>query len=258
MSLISPYHPEIDSIWQAISATGARSIAVASALPREGASQIAVALARRAARFAAAETPGQPGRPAPTRPKALLVDLDLRRPAALRMLGQTAQPDAIVAVEGMDLAVLGNIGPVSAAAWRERARLAEQLAAWRAEWGTVVLDAAPLLGVERRRGQRTTPADRRSPAEGGEIAGITAAAAADVCILVALAGGTSGTRIREAREKLAAAGANLIGTILNDRDNPSLLAELDRETYRFAKYFPDWMAGLRARMHRSPILTVRV
>ena len=258
MNLISPYHPEIDSIWQAVSATGARSIAVVSALPREGSSQIAVALARRAGQFAAAETLAQPGRPAAARPKALLVDLDLLRPAALRMIGQTSQPDEIVQAEGMNLAVLGNIGPGMAAAWRERARLTEQLAAWRSEWGIVVLDTAPLLTTERRRGPRTTQADRRSSPDSGEIAGITAAAAADVCILVTLAGGTSGTCIREAREKLTAAGANLIGAILNDRDNPSLLAELDRETYRFAKYFPDLMAGLRARMHRSPVLTVRV
>ena len=174
------------------------------------------------------------------------------------MLGQASQPDEIVRVEEMNLAVLGTIGPDTANAWRERVRLTEQLAAWRADWGTVVLDTAPLLTTERRRGRRTGAADRRASPDGGEIAGITPAAAADVCILVTLAGGTSGTRIREAREKLAAAGANLIGAILNDRDNPSLLAELDRETYRFAKYFPDWMAGLRARMHRSPILTVRV
>ncbi len=258
MNLISPYHPEIDSIWQAVSATGARSIAVVSALPREGASQIAVALARRAGQSAAPETTAQPGRPLAARPKALLVDLDLLRPESLRMLGQAAQPDEIVRVDGMNLAVLGNVGAETANAWRERARLTEQLAAWRSEWGTVVLDTAPLLTVERRRGLRTTAADRRAPPDSGEIAGLTAAAAADVCILVTLAGGTSGTRIREAREKLAAAGANLIGAILNDRDNPSLLAELDRETYRFAKYFPNWMAGLRARMHRSPILTVRV
>jgi hypothetical protein len=258
VTLISPYHPEIDSIWQAVSATGARSVAVVSALPQEGSSQVAVALARRAGQFAAAESPALPGRPAAARPKALLVDLDLRRPTTLGLLGQAAQPDEIVRVEAMNLAVLGSIGRETADAWRERARLAEQLAAWRSEWGTVVLDTAPLLSTERRRGRRTSEADRRSPADSGEIAGITAAAAADVCILVTLAGGTSGTRIREAREKLAAGGANLIGAILNDRDNPSLLAELDRETYRFAKYFPDWMAGLRARMHRSPILTVRV
>nr|WP_294564942.1 hypothetical protein [uncultured Rhodopila sp.] len=258
MNLISPYHPEIDSIWQAVSATGARSVAVVSALPREGASEIAVALARRAGQCAAAESLARPGRPAAASPKTLLVDLDLQQPAAGRMLGLASQPEEILRVEGMNLAVLGAISPETANAWRERARLTEQLAAWRSDWGIVVLDTAPLLNAERRRGRRTSAADRRSSPYSGEIAGITAAAAADVCILVTLVGGTSGTRVREAREKLAAAGANLVGTILNDRDNPTLLAELDRETYRFAKYFPGWMASLRARMRRSPILTVRV
>lgn len=258
MIRIPPYHPEIDAIWQAVSATRARSIAVVSTQPGEGTTQVAAALARRAGQFASHDAEGRAGRPDAGRSDALLVDLDLVRPSVSAMLEQTPQPDEIICVDDMNLATLGRIGPLAAERWRERARLTEQLASWQSEWSTIVLVAAPLLRVERRRARRGTAADRRKGPSSGEIAGITAAAAAEVCILVTLAGGTSGTRIREAREKLAAAGANLIGSILNDRDNPTLLGELDRETYRFARYFPDWMGRLRARMHRSPILTARV
>jgi len=255
---ISPFNPEIDAIWQAVSATGARSIAVVSAQPDEGASQIATALARRAGQFAAADAAKLPRRPMATNARALLVDLDLVCPSQAIALGLTARDDEIIRLDDMNLAVLGRIGPAFLEAWRERPVLAEQLMTWRSDWSFVVLDTEPLLKFERRRGARSTEADRRANPESNVIAGLAAAAAADACVLVTLAGRTSGSRIRAAREKLTAAGANLIGSILNDRDNPSLLAELDRQTYRFAKYFPNWMAGLRARMHRSPILTVRI
>lgn len=258
MIQISPYNPEIEAIWQAIFATGARSIAVVCAQPGEGTSQIAAALARRAGLFAATDAAGQLGRPASANTAALLVDLDIVRPSLARLLDKTPEPDEIIRMDDMGFALLGNIAQDSAQDWRERPRLVEQLMAWRSEWSTVVIDTAPLLTVERRRARRGTAADRRAGANTAEVAGITAAAAADVCVLVTLAGSTSGNRIREARDKLATAGANLIGSILNDCENPSLLAELDRETYRLGKYFPGWMGKIRARMHRSPILTVRV
>ena len=73
-----------------------------------------------------------------------------------------------------------------------------------------------------------------------------------------LAGRTPSGRVREAREQLAAAGANLIGAVLNDRENPSLLSELDRETWRLGRMLPRQMAALRARLHRMPALTARI
>jgi len=238
---ISPYHPEIDAIWHAVSSTGARSIAVVSAEPGEGTTMIAAALARRAGLSATSDIPTHSGRRPPANSTALLVDLDIGRPSVARILGLRPRADEIVRLDAMGIAVLGDVGPDAMECWRERGQLADQLKDWRSDWSVVVLNGAPLL---------TEDAD--------EIPGTTAAAAADVCVLVTLAGRTPGNRVREARDKLSAAGANLIGSILNDRDNPSLLAELDRETYRFAKAFPRSMAALRARMHRSPILSARV
>ena len=105
----------------------------------------------------------------------------------------------------------------------------------------VVLDTAPLLS-----------------GDADIIPGATAAAAADATILVTLAGRTPSNRVREAREKLTAAGASVIGAVLNDRDNPSLLAELDRESWRLSTIFPRQMANLRARLHRIPTLRARI
>jgi len=46
--------------------------------------------------------------------------------------------------------------------------------------------------------------------------------------------------------------------VMNDRDNPSLLTELERESYRLARWLPNTMAALRARLRRATLLSVRV
>ena len=48
-----------------------------------------------------------------------------------------------------------------------------------------------------------------------------------------------------------------LGTVMNDRDNPSLLTELERETYRLAPVMPRVMAALRGCFRRMPVLTMR-
>lgn len=237
MTEISPYHPELGSIWHKLSETGARNIAVVSAEPGEGTTAIAVALARRAGLSANAEELPEPD----DEVCSLLIDLDIRRPSVNRVLGLRPKPGEIVRLDAIGVAALGDIGPAALESLRERTQLSERLRTWRSKFSVVVLLAAPLLSNDS-----------------DAIPGTVAAAAADACVLVTLAGRTSGNRIREAREKLTSAGANLIGSILNDRDNPSLLAELDRETYRIGRLFPRSMAGLRARLHRSPILNARL
>jgi Mrp family chromosome partitioning ATPase len=237
MIQLSPFHPEIDSIWQAVVKSGASSIAIVAAEPGEGTTLVAGALARRAGLAMTAERADGHRPPA----AALLVDLNLARPAVARGLGLRPLPGEIVRLDALGLAVLGDVGIAGAEGWREPAQLGVRLRAWQAEWGMVVLDTAPLLS-----------------ADADMVPAATVAAAADATVLVTLAGRTAANRVREAREKLAAVGANVIGAVLNDRDNPSLLAELDRETWRLSHLFPRQMAALRARMHRMPALQARI
>ena len=237
MIQISPFHPEIDAIWHAVAGSGARSVAVVAAETGEGTTLIAGALARRAGLSMMADKP-EGGRAAAS---SLLVDLNLGRPGVARILGLRPLPGEIVRLDALGLAVLGDIGLAGADGWRERSQLRARLEAWKSEWGMVVLDTAPLLS-----------------GDADIVPGSTAAAAADATILVTLAGRTPANRVREAREKLAAAGANVIGAVLNDRDNPSLLTELDRETWRLSSMFPRQMANLRARLHRLPALKARI
>jgi Mrp family chromosome partitioning ATPase len=241
MIQISPFHPEIDAIWHAVAQSGARSVAIVAAEQGEGSTLIASALARRAGLAMTADKPHAERTPSNRTAAALLVDLNLARPGIAHSLGLRPQPGEIIHLDAIGLAVLPDIGLPGAEGWREANQLRARLDAWKSEWGLVVLDTAPLLS-----------------ADSDIIPGTVAADAACATILVTLAGRTPANRVREAREKLAAVGARVIGAVLNDRENPSLLAELDRETGRLARFLPRQMANLRARLHRIPALKARI
>lgn len=212
-----PQDAEIEQLWLAIGGSGARSIAVVSARAGEGTTSLAEALARRAA------LGGQ---------RALLVDLSgAARP--------DAAPDTVLAGEHDGIGVLAAPSPAAASAWRDPARLAAQVAAWLADWDRVVFDTAALL----------------SPGEG--VPAQSVAAAAEATLLVVLAGRTPASDVREATQQLERARARLIGSVLNDRDNPSLLAEMEREAGRLERVAPGLVRRIRGGLRRSSLLGQR-
>ncbi len=268
MIRLSPYDPEIEAVWRALVAANARSVAIVAADPGEGTTLLAGAIARRAglsspardlalreaSRVFTVDRRAGPARGTPAMPAdgaargpdgrvlpGLLVDLNLTRPAVSRLLGLRPRPGEIIRLEALGLAVLGDPGVDGADGWREPAMISARLVGWRQQWSMVVFDTAPLRSREE-----------------GALSAVTVAQAADATILVTLAGRTPASHIREARDALTTAGARLIGTVLNDRDNPSLLSEMERETDRFSPLFPRLMAGLRRRMRSSALLGVRV
>ncbi len=225
MTMLSPYHPEVEALWQAVAQTDARSVAVVSSHGGEGTTLIASALARRA---------GLAGKP------ALLVDLNLARPGVAGLFGVRPSPDEIIDLPALGVAVLASVSQASSERWREPGKLAGQIAEWSAQYGLIVMDTAPVLSTDYE-----------------NLPATAAAAAAEATVLAVLSGRTPLSAIRVAREKLDAAGARLIGSVMNDRDNPSLLTELERETYRLAPFLPRAMAALRNRLHRATMLAVR-
>ncbi len=222
MTPIDPRDPELEAVWRAIGAAGLRSIAVTAAVPGEGVSSLAGALAQRAALGGG---------------RALYVNL--------RAAPDGSQPglaeDAILPGDPPGLGLLLRPSAATVSNWRDAARLGAQLAGWGRDWDHVVLDTAPVL----------SPDPRAVPA-------LSAAAAAEATVLLVLAGRTAAARVREARERLDQAGARLLGSVLNDRDNPSLLAEMEREAGRLSRFAPGLGRALRAWLQRSALLAVRV
>ena len=233
MSVLRHHDPEIETLWRSLTKSEAGSIAVVSAEPGEGTTTLAAALARRAALS---------GR------RTLLVDLNLHRPGVMAMLKLPPAPGASKTMAGGlhfrehdGFGVLAEIGLAETDRWREPARLQEQLLLWQQDWDFIVLDTAAIL----YRGHDTIPA-------------LAVAQAADATLMVAMAGRTTATRVREAREKLQACGARLIGAVLNDRDNPPLNVELEREMARLSRFLPGLANKIGGRLRRSRLVRVRI
>jgi len=83
----------------------------------------------------------------------------------------------------------------------------------------------------------------------------------EVCegaILIIESGITPANLIEEGVEKLKARKVNLIGSVLNDKSNPSLLSEVIRETNRLNRFFPKTMEKIRNGLASLIILNVSV
>lgn len=238
-AVLKTQSPCVEAAWRALTAARARSVAIVSAEGGEGVSLLASAIARRAV--------ASSGRP------ALIVDLSDVAPPPLLTDEHREERDTPIIGDGpitvddgivRDLATrVGFLGRPdrSEATWREPTLLSARIDEWSAEWSFIVFDTAPLL---------TREADAVPPT--------SVAAACDACLMVALAGVTPANRILEAREGLDRAGAKLIGALLNDRENPALLAELERQTFRLQRFLPRRMAGMREWMRRSAVLGVTI
>lgn len=226
MTNATRYDPEVELLWHKVDAARAHSVAVVAGRAGEGATTIAVTLARRAVAAGLS---------------VLLVDFSHGLSNVARELGIQAAEEEIVQVPGTRLGVLGSVSARQEAAWHEPAQLIAQVEQWRERWDLVVFDAAPVLA--------------REP---GALTGAGIARAAEATVLVTLAGRTPAPVIRDAWNRLEGAGANLLGVVMNDRDNPSLLVELERETGRLARWLPRLVAALQARLRRATLLSVRV
>jgi hypothetical protein len=66
--------------------------------------------------------------------------------------------------------------------------------------------------------------------------------------MVVLAGWTKVEAVLKAQERLDRAGANLLGIVMNDRDNPTLEHEIEREIGRIAGFLPGIVRRLRSRL----------
>lgn len=203
MTTLSPFHPEIDKIWRALVAAGARSVAVVSGGAGEGTTLIAAALARRAA--------------IETGKSALLADLNCARPAVARLLGVRPQPGVTVALTSLGLSVLTAPTADEVALWRDPSVLAHRAEQWALTHGLVVFDTAPVLS----RGD-------------DPLRGATAAAAADATVLVVQSGPSSLQIMQDTRSRLIVAGARLLATVSSERDKVALLTRLENRPSRIA------------------------
>jgi protein-tyrosine kinase len=105
------------------------------------------------------------------------------------------------------------------------------------DWETVIIDCAPAL-------------EDRDYVAPGKLT----ARSADAVILVCLGGKTTKQSIEAA--KAALGPANVVGVVVNGRDQPTVGAEVAREARRISRYFPRLSRWLARRALRSKALDV--
>ncbi|GLS91295.1 chromosome partitioning ATPase [Psychromonas marina] len=239
-----PYqNMEIEQIYTQLLATPKTSLAVCSAEQGEGVTSLAFALAQRCL-LAGHST--------------LLVDLNLYRPAIKGVLAidTTAQQNStnviskhenilqqpqLVFSQHSTIVVSGVVAPTKrehVMRLRQPGILEQCIEQWLQEYDTVIIDSSPLNRVNAQ----NIPAER-------------VAAACHGALLTVLAGKTSEASVHSAVSKLNNANAQLLGSVFNDRDNPSLKNELLREIKRIPTLLSWLSRPLTNMIKRSRFLT---
>jgi Mrp family chromosome partitioning ATPase len=225
------HYAEVEAIYNQTIGSGYRTLAITSAKAGEGKTTVAQALVERA------QIVGK---------KVLLVEMNTFNPVLSQALRQSITnnmtENQIMTVEGKGYSLLPapkNIHDVLH--YRESHLLLDSIKKWLADFDCIVFDSSALTSLN----QSNIPAE----------------IICDVCegaILVIEAGTTPANLIQESVEKLKLKKVNLIGTVINDKSNPSLLAELQRETYRLNHLFPNVMAMLRKKLASLVLLNISI
>ena len=229
-------YEEMDALFAATIGAGHRSIAITSSLHDEGVSMLSYALARRIAAS---------GR------RSLLVDLNTERPSVTRRLGLEGvgwSPDdgtatsSITELVGTNMSVLSVPAGTSAIMQLKDARvMSDMIRQWSEQYDNVVLDTSPLARINQ-----------------SNVLPDLVSGCCDASVLMVLAGHTPETKVAESIVRLVKSGANVIGTVLNDRYCPTLASELSREAARLERWLPALVKKLQEKFRSSAFLNQNI
>lgn len=226
---------EIEKIYSQLFTQRNQSIAICSANQGEGVTSIALALAQR--NLLAGNT-------------TLVVDFNLYRPSINKLMelnspkekNELFEDPQLVTTNNHPVALIGITSPERRdiiLKLRKPGVLEQCIEKWRESYNTIIFDTSPLNRVNAN----NIPPER-------------VAAACDGSILVVLAGSTTEAMVSSAVDKLNTTGAQLLGSIYNDRDNPSLKNELLREITRLEPRFTWITKWIKKQLHKNQFLTL--
>jgi len=231
MTELPIHYAEVEAIYSQSIGAGFRAISITSATKGEGKTTLTEALVRRA------ELVGK---------KVLLVEMNTFNPVLSEKLrALTDQPykeNEIIKISDRNFSFLPTPKSFKALLkYREGKLLLESVNLWLNDFDCIIFDTAPLTALN----QSNVPAE-------------IICEVCDGTILVIEAGKTPANLIQESIEKLKVKNANLIGSVINDKSNPSLITEMLRETKRLNRFFPKLMCKTRDKLNAMVLLNVSI
>lgn len=236
---ISPHHMEIEAVYSGIWRSNYRSIAITSSNPQEGVTTLASTLTQR--NLLAGHS-------------TLLVDLNVHNPSLQSTFSLAQQPSQhsnskyllntpeLVNEIDEEITFTGVTAPIERSAiiqLRKPGVLESHIQDWLTHYDTVIVDASSL----NHPNHECIPAER-------------IASACDAAILVVLAGSTREMMIANTIQTLQHNDVNIMGCVINDKNNPALRTELLRETKRLEKFSPKLTALITKIISRCDFLMV--
>jgi len=228
---------EIEKIYSQLFSKNYRAVAICSANQGEGVTSIALALAQR--NLLAGNT-------------TLVVDFNLYRPSINKLLeldvaknkNEVLEEPQLVTTDNHHIALIGVTSPERRDVimkLRKPGVLEQCIEKWQESYNTIIFDTSPINRVNAK----NIPPER-------------VAAACDGSVLVVLAGNTTEAMVSSAVDKLNTAGAQLFGTVYNDRDNPPLKDELLREVNRLEPSFSWFSRRIKKWLQQNRFLTLEI
>ncbi|NTS76166.1 CpsD/CapB family tyrosine-protein kinase [Catenovulum sp. SM1970] len=239
--MLSALHNEVENIYNQVFARDIQTLAICSTNPREGCTTLAQLLAQRCLL---------------TGNRTLLVDLNSHHSSLAPLLilnkeREINQGTSLLAppqlIETDKQAMIGIPAPKRKEAilkLRAPDKLKQQIDTWRKDFDCVIIDTTPLSRVNHN-----------------NIPGDVVAGSCDASILMVKAGETTEEMVEASLAQLNKQQANIIGTVINDQNNPTLKDELLRKATNLkkAKYIPACLVNRLIRnIHSSKLLNLNI
>jgi len=231
--MIPTNYSEVDALYRQVVADGAKRVVVTSPGSDDGTTTLAYALARRASRS---------GR------SVLLVDLNIHRPSLDALVGldkvawSPDDPDSVDAAisrfgaDGMAALPVPAMETVSSA-FRDPDVLSVCLDRLGDRYDFIVIDATP-IGARNAR----------------NVPPLAVCRAAGTVLLSVMARRTSEADGVAAITAIQGEGARILGAVINDRDNPSLGEELEREAARLSRFSPALVGWMQRVLRKARLI----
>ena len=233
---IPPQNMEIEQLYSQIVRNDYHAVAMSATSEGEGVTSIAMALAHRAL------LGGH---------KTLLIDFNLSHPSLHEQISFDADDKSnpfgtpqLITTPSQSITLLGITVPTGrdlVMKLRKPGMIEKHIEQWRKTFDFIIFDTSPI----NQSSSENIPAER-------------VIAACDGTFLVVQAGETNEEMLSTAVRKIEHAEGKILGSLFNDRGNPTLKSELLRETKRLDSKFYYFAKRIRTWINKSRLLSTEI